>query len=133
MDTMDRRTALRLAGATGAAAFAGAKIIDPAASWAGAGSRFDPTLTLVDDGHVLATGPTGFELDELRGRIVATVAQGERVETGISKWTRGPGWSAVLAGPPLRPGKADAYGVAYIENRDGSFEWYPWQMAVTLR
>lgn len=128
---MDRQAFLKTAGVVGAGALIAMEA--PAAAKAGAGSRFDTTLKLTNSGMVLATGPTGFDPDELRGRFYAHVAQGDRVQAGFTGWTKGSSWSCLLGGPSLRPGPADAYGVVYIENRDGTYEWYPWEVAVTLR
>lgn len=129
----DRLTFLRLAGIGSAAAFAGGKYLgEPVAAWA-MNPRFDTTLKLTSGGFVRAAGPTAFAADEERARIFAQVAQGDRVQTGATVWTSASRWSAALVGPPLKPGAADAYGVAYVENHDGSYEWYPWQVAVTLK
>ncbi len=131
---MDRQAVLRLAGISGAAAFVGGKYLgEPAPAWAMT-SRFDKTLVLAS-GAVCATGPAGLASDETRGRIYAHVAQAGRVQVGMTPWFDAMAltWSAVLTGPALKRGPADAYGLAYVQNRDGSYEWYPWQMAVTLR
>lgn len=131
---MDRLTVIRMAGIGGAAVFAGGKFLgDTATAWA-MNPKFDAVLRLAS-GTVIASGPTAFSSDERRARIYAHVAQGERVQSGATGWIRSDAasWSAVLSGPQLRRGAADAYGVAYVENRDGSFEWYSWRVAVTLR
>lgn len=132
---MDRLTAIRMAAIGGSAVFVGAKCLgDPSEAWA-MNPKFDRVLTLAAGGTVCATGPTGFASDEARALIYAHVAQGPRVQSGESGWFSGRKgtWSVVLAGPALKRGPADAYGTAYVENRDGSFEWYPWEVAVTLR
>ena len=132
---IDRLTFLRAAGITSAAAFTGGKYLgDPAEAWA-MNPKFDLVLKLTSAGTVVATGPTGFAPDEQRARVYAHVAQAGRVQTGTTGWFRSDAatWAAVLTGPALKRGAADAYGVAYVENRDGTFEWYPWEVAVTLR
>jgi hypothetical protein len=131
MEKMERLPFLRLAGISGAAAFVGGKYLGESA-WAMT-SRFDATLRLTSAGTVIASGPTGFAADETRARFYAHVAQGGRVQAGATGWVSGSTWSAVLTGPPLRRGSADAYGLAYVENQDGSYEWYPWDVEVTLR
>jgi hypothetical protein len=129
---MDRLTVLRLAGVSSAAAFTGGKYLgDPSIAFA-MNPRFDRVLRLAS-GAVVASGPTGFAPDEARARVYAHVAQGARVQAGQTGWIRGASWSAVLTGPALKPGAADAYGVAYVENHDGTYEWYPWGLAVSLR
>lgn len=129
----DRLTFLRLACITSAAAFVGGKSLgDPVDAW-GMNSRFDRTLRLASGGTVIASGPTGFAADEKRARIYAFVAQSGRVQTGNTLWISGSTWSKVLTGPALKPGPADAYGVAYVENQGGTYEWYPWEVKVTLR
>ncbi len=131
----DRQTFIRLAGIGGAAAFAGGKYLgDAAEAWA-MNPKFDTTLRITSGGIVIAAGPTSFAVDEARARIYALVAQGSRVQSGQTGWVRADAtsWSSALAGPALKPGAADAYGVAYVQNRDGSFEWYSWEVAVTLR
>lgn len=131
---MDRQTVLRLAGVTSAAAFVGGKYLgEPAAAWA-MNPKFDTALRLAS-GAVIASGPTGFALDERRARVWAHVAQAARVQSGATAWfsSDAASWSAVLTGPALKPGPADAYGVAYVQNRDGSFEWYSWEVPVRLR
>ena len=130
----DRLTFLRLAGVTSAAAFVGGKYLgEPAEAWA-MNPRFDKTLVL-SGGTVCATGPTSFAPDEVRARVYAHVAQGSRVQSGATGWVSGRAgsWAVVLSGPPLKRGAADAYGVAYVEKQDGTYEWYPWEVAVTLR
>ena len=42
-------------------------------------------------------------------------------------------WACVLTGPALRRRAADAYGVAYVQDKDGPYHWYDWEVAVTLR
>lgn len=130
----DRQTFIRLAGIGGATAFVGGKYLgDAAEAWA-MNPKFSTTLRL-KGGYVIATGPTSFAADEARARIFALVAQGNRVQSGQTTWIRADAttWSTALAGPLLKPGPADAYGVAYVQNKDGSYEWYPWEVAVTLQ
>jgi hypothetical protein len=129
---MDRQTVIRMAGVASAAAFVGGKYLGDVAEARAMTSRFDTTLTLTN-GLVNATGPTNFAADEARARIWAHVAQGSKVQTGATAWVKASTWSVRLSGPTLTPGPADAYGVAYVQNRDGSYEWYPWEVAVTLR
>ncbi len=131
---MDRHAFIRLAGVSGAAAFVGGKSLgEPAPSWAMT-SRFDSVLTLAS-GAVCATGPAGLGADEVEARIYALVAQGGRVQQGVSALLDAASvtWSAVLTGPALHRGAADAYALARVKNRDGSYEWYPWETLVTLR
>ncbi len=131
----DRLTFIRLAGIGGAAVFVGGKYLgEPAEAWA-MNPKFDTTLTLTSGGMVRASGPAGFDADEARARVFAHVAQAGRVQSGMTGWIRADAasWSAVLSGPPLRPGAADAYGVAYVQDHDGTYEWYPWEVEVTLR
>ena len=131
----DRLTFLRLAGVTSATAFVGGKYLgDPATAWA-MNPRFDATLKLTSAGTVVASGPTGFAADENAARVWAHVAQNARVQSGQTGWLRADAasWSAVLTGPALRRGAADAYGVAYVHNQDGTYDWYDWRVAVTLR
>lgn len=131
----DRLTFLRLAGVTSAAAFVGGKYLgDPAEAWA-MNPKFDRVQTLAAGGTVCATGPTNFADDEVRAIVSAHVAQAGRIQSGTSEWFGGRRgtWSVVLAGPALKRGPADAYGLAYVQNRDGTYEWYPWEVAVTLR
>ena len=135
MSRTDRLTFLRLAGITSAAAFVGGKYLgEPATAWA-MHPKFDLVLKLTGGGTVVATGPTGFDADEQRARVYAHVAQAGRVQSGTTGWFRSDAasWACVLTGPALRRGAADAYGVAYVENQDGTYEWYPWEVAVTLR
>ncbi len=131
---MDRLAVLRLGGIAGAAAFVGGKYLgEPAPAWAMT-SRFDSTLTLTN-GIVRATGPSGLASDETRARIFAFVAQAGRVQTGQTGWLDASdvSWSAVLSGPALKKGAADAFALALVQNRDGTYEWYPWETLVTLR
>ncbi len=132
---MDRLAVLRLGGIAGAAAFVGGKYLgEPAPAWAMT-SRFDTTLTLTSGGLVVASGPAGLASDEVRARIYAHVAQAGRVQTGVTGWldASDTSWRVVLSGPVLKRGAADAFALAYVQNRGGSYEWYPWEMAVTLR
>jgi hypothetical protein len=131
---VERLTFLRLAGISSAAAFVGGKYLgEPAAAWA-MNPRFDTTLRITSAGTVIATGPTNFAPDEARARIWAAVVQASRVQTGMTGWVRADSgsWSQVLTGQALKRGAADAYGVAYVQDHDGSYEWYPWGLAVTL-
>jgi hypothetical protein len=83
-------------------------------------------------GHCDRVGPTGFAPDERRARVYAHVA-GQSVQSGATNWFPADSttWRRChRAIAPARPG--DAHGVAYVQNKDGTFEWYPWEVAVTL-
>lgn len=132
MEKMDRLTAIRMGAMGGAGVFMGGKFLGDAADALAMNSRFDTTLKLTN-GIVRATGPTGLAADEVHAHIYAFVAQGSNIQRGSTAWVSASTWAATLVGPKLKPGYADAYGLAYVENKDGSYEWYPWEVAVTLR
>lgn len=132
---MDRLSAIRLAGVSGAAAFVGGKFLGDTVDAMAMNPRFNPVLRLTSNGRVMATGPTSFDANELQAMVFAHVAQGNKIQSGATIWftQNRSTWYIILSGPPLVRGTADAYGLAYVENNDGSYEWYPWEMAVTLR
>ena len=131
---MTRQEAIRLAGVSSAAAFVGGATLGADAAWA-MNPRFDAVLGLTSTGMVKAGGPTNFAADEARARIYAYVAQGQWVQTGQTGWVDASRktWATMVSGPALKPGPADAYGLAYVQLKSGGYEWYPWEVQVTLR